>query len=412
MKRIISLLTLVLAFIISSEAESVIPLKSVASYQLEGGIDVERYICNGGPEIGKRRFSVFSYDIMWPVSGPTEVVNAIREKIVETLKGDLIIKLPKPTATNFPEIANAIAEAEINKDKRDQTNWYRKCVLVLRSNGSAISLWGHSGKREGVDVNSYMHLPPSSINMLFSGYRISDGKEFTKDLLPSWEKIRPLVCANFNNNNGRQIYYFGGQNYGYNKDNLPAPKNLPIFDKDHMQFLYLPDEIGSQADGNFFGSVDYSDIYEYASDELKTFLPKEAGIKEGVLFTLEMLYSKYDFKENGEISTPGYHDIGSWERCPYDPNVLIIMLGDGNGDGVSGCVLKDNRIYFLAAGSEPFEIKYFPNTDIMAAIWWNDEIYSGHPSELESYPVSGDLSKITDAKNLHFPVSTPATSPR
>lgn len=275
MKKIITLLTLALAFIFSSEAQTRINLRETSSGTLKGGISFKKYEGIGKVKVGSDPDmppSTFIYDIAWPVSGPAEGVNAIRKKIVKTLIGDRKITLPQLSATNFPEIINSIVAAIVRDDKRDETFWTREYAVDLVSNGSAVTLDSYSVEDEWSSGNGEGESGRSV-------YRLSDGKELTKNMLPSWEKIRPLVCANFYNNDERQYDSPGGYGGQYNKNNLPEPKNLPVLYEDNISFIYGPYEIGSRADGVFQGRVDYSDIYNYASDELKTFFPKDAGKK-------------------------------------------------------------------------------------------------------------------------------------
>lgn len=254
---------------VSASAASFLKVDSTGT--LKGGIEFKRY---RGEKYIKRRCSYasdassnFEYSIDWPVSGPTEVVSAIRRKIVKILKGDLSVKLPSPTATNLPQIVNQLVSTGITADKRNDSYLYiREYNIDLLSNGAAVTLNVSFADYEG-PVNGFPYGGERFV------YRISDGKEMSKYMLPSWEKIRPLVCDRFYNYDERQYSSFGGEGAGYNRNNLPEPGNLPIFNENEILYEYWPYEIASGAEGFFYGHVYYSDMYKYASDEMKTFLP-------------------------------------------------------------------------------------------------------------------------------------------
>ncbi|MDE7412757.1 MAG: energy transducer TonB [Muribaculaceae bacterium] len=127
-------------------------------------------------------------------------------------------------------------------------------------------------------------------------------------------------------------------------------------------------------------------------------LISQEAYSQSVYFTSSKI--RYTLKDGGVISCKGDPDIGKWERCPDDKNVLLCYVGYPGADGVDGCIIKNNRIYFITAGSETFELKYYPNTNTMAAIWWNDEVESGHPSKFRSATVYGNIKGLKDESEM------------
>ncbi|MDE5868595.1 MAG: hypothetical protein K2H18_00040, partial [Muribaculaceae bacterium] len=329
--------------------------------------------------------SAFNYVIDWPVSGPTQVVSSIRKKIVKFLKNDVSVPLPAPTASNLNLIVNTLVSAAVKEDKKeDRWNFNREYSVNLASNGSSVTVNGSYA-----DIEGWVSGFPYSCDRAV--FRISDGKELTKDMLPSWEKMRAVVANNFYHYDERQQYSLGGDGM-YNAYTLPEPVNIPIFDNDEVLYEYWCYEIGSGADGFFYGKVKYPDIAEYASEEFKTFLPAEyqnGNAKEEASFEKDGI--KYTLHDNGTISCPGYEDIGTWEYYKSNKDILYVEVGYPGADGVDAGIIKDGKYYSIWAASEPFEIDYNVANDEVIVTPCCSDVVKEKLWKFPAYKVNGEL---------------------
>lgn len=202
------------------------------------GITFQTFSCKKGES---------EISILYPVSGPSAVVTAIRSSIDNSL-----------TSASSPEAW--IKKTMSNVGPGKESLQYTSKTSVEYSNDNAITILD-----EGYDYMGGAHGMPWSNSTTF---RLSDGKVLTEEMLPSISVLRPLILDGLAESYDTSVSGLSDVLFGSSSE---LPMGAPSVVKGGLQIKYTPYEIAPFAAGIPTAVIPFSKIKSKLSKQALSF---------------------------------------------------------------------------------------------------------------------------------------------